>query len=152
MKILNIFATFIFILFITASCGGEEPVLVDNATQIQQYITDNALDAKEIDDTGLFYVVSKEGNGEFPTLQDEVTVHYHGTLINGNVFDSSLNGDPLTFPLTGVIAGWQIGIPQFSKGGAGKLIIPSSLGYRNQSIGSIPANSVLIFDVELLDF
>ncbi len=154
MKIIKLLGMLMIISLMTVSCGDEEPVEAGptNAEQIQKYITDNSLDAIEVDDTGMFYVVSKEGDGEFPTLQSNVTVHYHGTLVDGTVFDSSLNGDPLTFPLTGVIEGWQLGIPKFSRGGAGKLLIPNTLAYGGQSRGAIPAFSVLIFDVELLDF
>lgn len=152
MKYLNILIIALAATLIVA-CGDSEPeVVTTNAEQIQTYIAENALDAMEIDDTGMFYVVSKEGNGEFPTINNTVTVHYHGTLIDGSIFDSSLSGDPLTLPLTRVIPGWQIGIPKFSKGGAGKLIIPNTLAYGGNSVGAIPAFSVLVFDVELIDF
>lgn len=137
----------------TISCGGDEEPQLDNATLIQNYITENNLNAMEVDNSGLFYVVSKEGNGEFPTINNNVTVHYTGKLLDGSVFDSSIaRGTPATFPLTGVIVGWQIGIPKFSKGGAGTLIIPSDLAYGSRGQGSIPPNSVLVFDVEVLDF
>jgi len=152
MKILNVWAIILFSTLLI-SCGGDENELIDNATQIQEFIASNNLDAMEVDDTGLFYVVSKEGDGDFPTVQDEVTVHYHGTFLDGSVFDSSVaRGVPATFPLSGVITGWQLGIPKFSKGGAGKLIIPSNLAYGQGGTAGIPGNSVLVFDVELIDF
>lgn len=152
MKLNLSFISIVLFGLLTVSCGDEEPAL-DNATLIQNYITDNNLDAKEVDNSGLFYVVTKEGNGEFPTINNDVTVHYTGTFLDGNVFDSSVaRGTPATFPLSGVIVGWQIGIPKFSKGGAGTLIIPSDLAYGSRGNGSIPGNSVLLFDVEVLDF
>lgn len=134
------------------ACGDGEPE-VDNATQIQEYIATNNLNAMEVGTSGLFVVVTKEGDGEFPTIEDDVTVHYHGTFLDGGVFDSSVvRGEPATFPLANVILGWQFGIPQFSRGGAGKLIIPSDLAYGPNGTSGIPGNSVLIFDVELIDF
>lgn len=138
---------------VAISCGEEEIPLPDNGQQIREYIAANNLDAVEIEDTGLYVVIAQEGNGEFPALNDNVTVHYHGTFLDGSVFDSSvLRGEPATFPLSGVILGWQIGIPQFSKGGSGKLLIPNNLAYGQGGTGGIPGNSVLIFDVELIDF
>jgi len=103
---------------------------------------------------GVYYVIEKEGTGtEHPTLASTLTVHYHGTLLNGSVFDSSVDrGKSIDFPLSRVIVGWQDGIPVLTKGGKGKFIIPSSLGYGSRAAGKIPANSVLVFDVELIDF
>lgn len=152
MKILK-YWSLLLIAMVAISCGEEEIPVADNAQQIQEYIAANNLDAVEVGDTGLFVVIAQEGNGEFPTLNDNVTVHYHGTFLDGSVFDSSvLRGEPATFPLTGVILGWQIGIPQFSKGGTGTLLIPNNLAYGPAGTGGIPGNSVLIFDVELIDF
>ena len=88
--------------------------------------------------------------GVFPDLSSVVTVAYTGKLTDGIIFDQS-SSVGISFPLTNVIQGWQEGIPLFSEGGTGKLLIPSALGYGSNAIGSIPANSVLIFDIELLD-
>jgi len=152
MKLNFSILSLVFLGLLTVSCGDDEPQL-DNATLIQNYITENNLNAVEVDNSGLFYVVSKEGNGEFPNINNDVTVHYTGKFLNGDVFDSSVaRGAPATFPLSGVIVGWQIGIPKFSKGGAGTLIIPSDLAYGSRGNGSIPGNSVLLFDVELINF
>jgi FKBP-type peptidyl-prolyl cis-trans isomerase len=80
-------------------------------------------------------------------------VHYHGYFTNGQVFDSSVDrGERSTFNLNQVIRGWQEGIPLFSRGGQGILLIPSRLAYGNNPRGGIPASSVLIFEVELFDF
>ncbi len=108
---------------------------------------------KEVKTTasGLQYELIKEGSGAKPTLQDKVKVHYHGTLINGTVFDSSVERkEPISFPLGGVIQGWQEGLQLMSVGSKYKLYIPANLGYGSNPAGKIPANSVLIFEVELL--
>ena len=116
---------------------------------ILQYISDNNLNA-EPTGSGLYYVINSTGNGEFPNINSLVTVAYKGTLTDGTTFDqSSSNG--VTFPLSNVIQGWQEGIPLFSEGGSGILLIPSALGYGSQSVGNIPENSVLIFEVTLLN-
>jgi FKBP-type peptidyl-prolyl cis-trans isomerase len=103
---------------------------------------------------GMQYILIKEGEGEKPTLEDKVTTHYHGSLINGNVFDSSIErGEPATFPLSGVIQGWQDGIQLMSVGAKYKFFIPANLAYGNRAMGeSIPAGSTLIFEVELIKF
>ncbi|MDR1725049.1 MAG: FKBP-type peptidyl-prolyl cis-trans isomerase [Bacteroidales bacterium] len=103
-------------------------------------------------ESGLQYKVIKEGDGKKPKTTDNVHVHYHGTLINGNVFDSSVQrGEPISFPLNQVIAGWTEGLQLMSVGSKYRLFIPSHLAYGDQSVGTIPAGSTLIFDVELLD-
>ncbi|MDR1847014.1 MAG: FKBP-type peptidyl-prolyl cis-trans isomerase [Bacteroidales bacterium] len=102
--------------------------------------------------TGLQYKVLKEGTGKKPKATDNVHVHYHGTLINGEVFDSSVERkEPISFPLNQVIAGWTEGLQMMPVGSKYRLFIPSHLAYGDQNVGSIPAGSTLIFDVELLD-
>ncbi|MES2624267.1 MAG: FKBP-type peptidyl-prolyl cis-trans isomerase [Pseudomonadota bacterium] len=86
-----------------------------------------------------------------PTAADSVSVHYHGTLIDGTVFDSSVErGEPISFPLNGVIAGWTEGLQLMNVGDKYRLFIPSELGYGEAGAGPIPPNSTLIFEVELL--
>ena len=116
---------------------------------ILHYISDNNLNA-EPTGSGLYYVINSTGNGEFPNINSLVTVAYKGTLTNGTIFDQS-SSSGATFPLSNVIQGWQEGIPLFSEGGSGILLIPSALGYGSQSVGNIPENSVLIFEVTLLN-
>lgn len=100
--------------------------------------------------SGLQYEVIKEGKGKKPTLDNKVTVHYHGTLIDGTVFDSSVDrGETISFPLNGVIKGWQEGLQLMSEGSKYRLYIPHEIGYGAQQAGSIPPFSTLIFDVEL---
>ncbi len=134
------------------SCDKGERILNNDIEEIEEYLEDNNLTAERTAND-LFYVVQEEGNGEFPTLSNEVTVDYHGYFPNGNVFDSSVvRGVPATFPLSQVIRGWQEGIPFFSKGGKGILLIPSHLAYGEAGTQGIPGNQVIIFDVNLLDF
>lgn len=102
--------------------------------------------------SGLQYVVEKEGTGAQPTAEDEVTVHYTGKLLNGQVFDSSVNrGEPATFPLNRVIPGWTEGVQLMKEGAKYTFFIPSDLAYGPQCVpGAIPPHSTLIFDVELI--
>lgn len=102
--------------------------------------------------SGLQYVVEKEGTGAQPTAEDEVTVHYTGKLLNGQVFDSSVNrGEPATFPLNRVIPGWTEGVQFMKEGAKYTFFIPSDLAYGPQGVpGAIPPHSTLIFDVELI--
>jgi len=103
--------------------------------------------------SGIYYVIDKKGNGKHATAADKVKVHYKGYKLDGSTFDSSYDrGQPIEFPLSGVIKGWTEGIPLFEEGGKGTLLIPSSLAYgQNAPPGStIKANEVLLFDVELI--
>jgi peptidylprolyl isomerase len=102
--------------------------------------------------SGLQYLVLNAGKEDsHPSASSTVTVHYHGTLIDGSVFDSSVErGEPLSFPLNRVIKGWTEGLQLMVIGEKTRFFIPSKLAYGNKSAGKIPAGSVLIFDVELL--
>lgn len=104
--------------------------------------------------SGLQYITIKEGTGPSPTAADKVKVHYKGTLINGQEFDSSKKDSPITFGLKQVIPGWTEGLQLMKKGGKAKFFIPSNLAYGSQVVPAavvIPADSTLIFEVELLD-
>jgi FKBP-type peptidyl-prolyl cis-trans isomerase FklB len=103
--------------------------------------------------SGLQYKVLKEGTGPQPKATDTVTVNYRGTLINGTEFDSSYKrGQPATFPLNGVIKGWTEGLQLMKQGAKYQLFVPPDLAYGQRAVGpDIPANSTLIFEVELLD-
>ncbi len=102
--------------------------------------------------SGLLYEVLQEGTGARPGLNDTVTTHYHGTLIDGTVFDSSVNrGQPASFPVNGVIAGWTEALQLMPIGSKWKLVIPPELAYGERGAGnSIPPHATLIFEVELL--
>lgn len=102
--------------------------------------------------SGLQYLVLKEGTGAKPTLTDKVRCHYHGTLIDGKVFDSSVErGQPIELDVNHVIPGWTEALQLMTVGSKWRLFIPSNLAYGDQSTGPIPAGSTLIFEVELLD-
>jgi FKBP-type peptidyl-prolyl cis-trans isomerase FkpA/FKBP-type peptidyl-prolyl cis-trans isomerase FklB len=102
--------------------------------------------------SGLQYEVVAEGKGDSPKPEDTVKVHYTGTLIDGTKFDSSVDrGEPAEFPVGGVIPGWTEALQLMKPGAKFKLAIPSELAYGPQGRPSIPANSVLLFDVELIE-
>ena len=102
--------------------------------------------------SGLQFEVLTAGDGAKPTREDQVRTHYHGTLIDGTVFDSSYErGQPAEFPVGGVIAGWTEALQLMNAGSKWRLYVPSELAYGAQGVGSIPPHSVLVFDVELLD-
>lgn len=102
--------------------------------------------------TGLLYKVEKAGTGDAPKDSDTVVVNYKGTLIDGKEFDNSYTrGEPLSFRLDGVIPGWTEGLKNIKKGGKIQLVIPPDLAYGKTGVPGIPANSTLVFDVELLD-
>lgn len=102
--------------------------------------------------TGLQYKALKSGSGKTPALTDTVKVHYHGTLIDGTVFDSSVErGEPVTFPVNGVIPGWTEALQLMKVGDKWQLAIPAKLAYGDQGAGGkIGPDSTLLFDVELL--
>ncbi len=104
-----------------------------------------------VTDSGLQYEVLVAGDGAKPTAEQTVEVHYHGTLVDGTVFDSSVKrGETISFPVNGVIPGWVEGLQLMSVGSKWKLFVPAELGYGNQAQGPIPAVSTLIFEVELI--
>jgi len=104
-----------------------------------------------VTDSGLQYEILTEGDGPVPTSSDKVKTHYHGTLIDGSVFDSSVErGKPISFPVMGVIKGWQEALQLMPVGSKWRVYIPSRLAYGERGAGAIGPNSALIFDVELL--
>jgi FKBP-type peptidyl-prolyl cis-trans isomerase FklB len=124
-----------------------------NIEEGQNFLKENA--SKEGVKTlpsGLQYKILKEGNGPKPKATDKVTTHYHGTLINGTVFDSSVErGQPATFPVNGVIAGWIEALQLMPTGSKWQLYVPSNLAYGTRGASElIGPNTTLIFDVELI--
>lgn len=144
--------------FDDAPCTKKVPASAINAVNqtqlaadieaIDTYLDDEGIIAVE-DPTGLRYVIETQGDGKKPCLESYVAVTYKGMLLsNGNVFDQAIN--PVQFPLNNLILGWQIAFIKFPVGTKATLYIPSGLAYGNRIVGSIPANSNLIFEVELL--
>ncbi|MDG1220942.1 MAG: FKBP-type peptidyl-prolyl cis-trans isomerase, partial [Schleiferiaceae bacterium] len=111
-------------------------------------------DGMEKTDSGLYYRMDVEGDGQSPKAGQTVSVHYKGSLTDGTVFDDSISrGQPIEFPIGmgRVISGWDEGILLLKVGGKARLVIPSDLGYGEQGAGGvIPPNATLIFDVELV--
>ena len=118
----------------------------------EKFLAENALkEGVTTTESGLQYEVIKMGRGKKPTATDKVKVHYHGTLIDGTVFDSSVErGEPTSFGLNQVIKGWTEGLQLMPVGSKFRFYIPQELGYGAQAAGSIPPYSTLIFEVELL--
>ena len=123
------------------------------AAEGEQFLKDNAArDEVSITESGLQYEVMESGDGETPAASAKVRVHYHGTLIDGTVFDSSVErGEPIEFDVGGVIAGWSEALQMMSAGDKWKLFIPHQLAYgANGAGGTIGPYQALIFEVELL--
>lgn len=125
----------------------------DNADKGTKYLESFAKEkGVKKTESGLLYQVEKEGSGNAPKDSDTVVVNYKGTLVDGSEFDNSYKrGEPLSFRLDGVIPGWTEGLKHVKKGGKIKLAIPPALAYGENGVPGIPANSTLVFDVELLD-
>lgn len=119
----------------------------------EKYLTENAKkEGVMVTESGLQYEVMSEGEGAKPVATDVVKVHYKGTLLDGTEFDSSYSrNEPTTFPLNRVIPGWTEGLQLMTVGSKYKFSIPSDLAYGDRDLGKIPANSTLIFEVELLE-
>lgn len=117
------------------------------------YLAENAKrEGVAVTESGLQYEVMTQGEGEKPGAQDTVKVHYKGTLLDGTEFDSSYSrGEPAVFPLHRVISGWTEGLQLMNEGSKFKFHIPSEMAYGSRATGSIPSNSTLVFEVELLE-
>jgi FKBP-type peptidyl-prolyl cis-trans isomerase FklB len=123
-------------------------------TQGEEYLAENAKRAEvTVTESGLQYELVSQGEGEVPNLNSTVRVHYHGTLLDGSVFDSSYDrGQPAEFPVNGVIKGWTEALQFMKVGTKLRLHVPAELAYGEQGAGgAIGPHSTLIFDVELLD-
>lgn len=149
-----IIAALIFVagMWLIRNINGNKVAEV-NKEQGIVFLTNNSKNvAVKTTDSGLQYEVLTEGTGtEHPTANDRVKVHYHGTLIDGSVFDSSVErGEPISFGLNQVIKGWTEGVQLMVVGEKARFYIPPELGYGNRAAGKIPPGSVLIFEVELL--
>lgn len=141
------------IIFVVMRTSSNKKAAVENIQLGIDYLSSNKLeDGVKTTSSGLQYKVLTTGTGTtHPTKSDKVKVHYHGTLTDGTVFDSSVaRGEPISFGLNQVIKGWTEGLQLMVVGEKTRLFIPSDLGYGNSASGSIPAGSTLIFDVELL--
>ncbi len=140
----------IFFLLVFVSCTAkkaEKQAQTDDAI-LQQYIQENGLTPQKTA-SGLYYVIENQGTGLPCNSNSYVKVSYKGYFTDGVVFDES-DTQGISFSLNGVIKGWTEGIPYFKEGGNGKLLLPSALAYGKSGTSGIPPNSVLIFDVKLI--
>jgi FKBP-type peptidyl-prolyl cis-trans isomerase FkpA len=118
---------------------------------ILDYLSGQNLSATK-HESGMYYIIDVEGGGHSPNSSSVIEVKYKGYLTNGTVFDETEGNSSTEMGLSSLISGWRIGVPLLKKGGKGTFFIPSALGYGTNATGNIPANSVLIFEIELIDF
>ncbi|QYJ77943.1 FKBP-type peptidyl-prolyl cis-trans isomerase [Shewanella acanthi] len=153
MKLLLVILVLTGAIFYVFTSLNNPKEALENIQRGQEFLAQNK-DKEGVVTTasGLQYQVLSKGTGTVhPKATDSVTVHYHGTLIDGTVFDSSVDrGEPIAFPLNRVIKGWTEGVQLMVEGDKYRFFIPSELAYGNRSMGKIGAGSMLIFDVELL--
>lgn len=142
---------FAFILILAACEKETDYAAVDDAAIIKYLADSNLTDEATKTASGLYYIIENPGTGDHPVTTSMVHVYYKGYLLDGTVFDQTKNNIYARFYLNQVIKGWEEGLMLFGKGGKGKLLIPSDLAYGATAKTSIPAHSVLIFDIELLD-
>jgi len=143
----------VFYLVQTIISGDSGSARAENIKAGEEFMAANTIkEGVKTTASGLQYLVLKVGTGnDHPSAKDKVRVHYHGTLLDGTVFDSSVDrGEAITFGLNQVIKGWTEGVQLMVVGGKTRFFIPSNLAYGNSSAGAIKAGSTLIFDVELL--
>ena len=131
----------------------EQAIAKEKAAEGEAFLAENAKrDEVTVTESGLQYEVIATGEGEKPSAASTVRVHYHGTFANGDVFDSSVErGLPATFAVNGVIKGWQEIVPMMPTGSKWMVYVPSDLAYGSRDNQGMPANSTLIFEIELLE-
>ncbi|HET8861384.1 FKBP-type peptidyl-prolyl cis-trans isomerase [Marivirga sp.] len=145
-------------------CSDEQ--LNKDITEIEKYLEDNNLTAEKLNAYELYYIIHEEGTGPNAENRQEVSVNYTGRFLNGDVFDTSIEAvakeegtfsetrtyEPFTFTLgiDGVIAGWEIGLKLLNEGSKATFILPSYLAYGFRGTPTIPPNTVLLFEVELI--
>jgi len=146
--------SFLATAILFSSCGGDDDSPQSNLSgeeQLQQFFTANNITPQQTP-SGLYFVIDEMGDESIrPTSSSTVLIDYHGYFLNGDVFDSSVDrGTPLEISLLRVIEGWREGVPLFGQGGSGSLYIPASLAYGSRGQGTIPPNTPIAFDIELL--
>lgn len=133
-------------------CDYNECAVVAPSSEIasvQSYLTSNSITATQ-HCSGIFYAVDNAGSGKQPNGCSTVTVNYEGKLTNGTVFDKTTAGNPAEFDLSGLVTGFRNGALQIKSGGKVRVYIPPSLGYGSTARPGLPANSILIFTIELV--
>ncbi len=151
MRLINLVFSMILALVLTGCSNKDKEdhrctTAAEDDASMQNYISANGITATK-HASGMYYQIIEPGSGATPTISSTVKANYTGKFTNNTSFD----GGVASFPLSGVIEGWQIGIPLIKQGGKVKLIIPPYLAYGCNDYRGIPGNSVLVFDVELLE-
>ena len=154
MKKFIFFLVFPIVSVINIGCAKDKsckPNPVSNeVSQIQAYATANGITASA-HSSGLYYEIVSLGSGPKATASSKISITYTGKFMNGQTFDEQLTPNAEAWALNGLIQGWMIGIPLINEGGHIKLIIPSSLAYGCDQYYDIPGNSVIFFDIHLVD-
>jgi len=133
------------VLLFATSCGGDDE---PTSLTIDEYIAQNNL-TTQMTASGLHYIIKEQGTAPNPTLSNMITINYRGYFFDNTTFDQN---EGITFPLSNLILGWQEGIQLIGTGGSIMLIIPPSLAYGSRGAGSIPPNTPIAFDIDLLSF
>lgn len=143
------FIGLISLLVTSCKTYSEEEVQGFDKT-IQKFVMKSGLNYEK-SESGLYYLIEKEGEGEFIKFTDEVSFRYTGKLLSGKTFDGRYKRTPITFEVSKLIEGWKEGMMYLKKGGKAKLIVPPTLGYGDNQLPDIPANSILYFEIEVVD-
>lgn len=147
---MKFFSIAVSILLIFTSCKVTNNQSEIDDQLITSYLTSKGLTATK-DLSGLYYMMTTTGTGTSATSTSTIEVKYKGSLLNGTIFDQTATDKTFTSKLAVLISGWQIGIPLMKEGGKATFFIPSGLGYGSIDFGVIPPNSVLIYEIELID-
>lgn len=154
MKYVVLLVVIALAIFLFTRSSNNKKLALENIATGNAFLAQNKINEGVIEtDSGLQYQVMQKGDGNtHPSARSTVKVHYHGTLLDGSVFDSSVErAEPISFPLNQVIKGWTQGVQLMVVGDKFKFFIPPELAYGNSSAGKITPGSVLIFEVELLE-
>lgn len=134
------------------TCTASIPQVTVPSTEtaaVEAYLAQKGITDAQKSIYGFYYKIDVSGSGATPTVCSNVTLYYQGKLIDGTTFDQT-GASPVTFQLGQLISGWQLGLPLIKPGGKIKLYLPPTLGYGSRAVGSIPANSILIFEISLV--
>lgn len=146
------FIAFSLLLIIAIACKKE--VVTDygpiDKKIIEDYLAEKGVTNAQSTSSGLYYIIQKPGGDVHPTIASSITVNYQGYYTDGTLFDSSATGSPLKSPLSYLISAWQEGLPLIGVGGKIVLLCPSALGYGPSGYGSVPGNTVILFNIELV--
>lgn len=155
MKFIVLAVVIVLVIFYFTKHSMNKKAAIENIAIGKKFLTKNKTKEDVVEtESGLQYQVLQKGQGNHhPNASSTVKVHYHGFLIDGSVFDSSVDrGEPISFRLNQVISGWTEGVQLMVVGDKYKFFIPSELGYGTRATGKITSGSLLIFEVELIDF